>query len=129
MATSFAAAGASFWFNKTMSGEGTSVLVSSGAIAENDYGEMNPDDYVTTGSSYSRGIFSPLTEKERQLLPEGNRIDATYNLFLDTTASVDIANRVQISGTTNQYEVTQLFDLKAVGDANPYKKVRIVQLR
>lgn len=129
MATSFAAAGASFWYKKRLSDEGTVVLISSGNITENDYGEKIPGDFTVSGSYFTRSIFAQLTEKEREFLPEGNRQDAVYNIFVDTGSSLNIEDRIQISGTANQYEVVQLFDVNTLGDTNIYKKVRVVQLR
>lgn len=129
MATSFAAAAVSFWYNKKINDEGSVVLISSGNISENDYGEKIPGDFIVSGSYFSRGVFTQLTEKERQFLPEGNRQDAVYNIFLETGSTLNIEDRIQISGTINQYEVVQLFDVATLGDSQIYKKVRVVQLR
>lgn len=129
MATSFAASALPFWFNQKMKGEGTRILVQSGTIVANDYGEKNPDDFTLAGSYFSRAIFSPITEQERQLLPEGNRDDEIFNIMVQTGSTMALDFRIQISGTSIDFNVVQLLDTKIMGDTVLYKKVRGVKLR
>ena len=128
MPTSFAANALPFWFDKQVSSEGTCVLISSGTITANDYGEKNQENFSVTGSYFANAIFTPMKEREKQFLPEGNRRDSIYNLYVETGSFFEIDNRVQISGTTNQYEIMQVFDLPIMGNSTLWKKARIVQL-
>jgi hypothetical protein len=108
-------------FDDKLEQYGTDVLVFTASGAINEYG----DRAITyTGSAFDKAFLSSLTESDRQFLAEGERVDEMVNFYFDTSRTVNIGDKVGISGSTTTYEVDQLYNIPQIENTVIYKKAR-----
>ena len=87
---------------------GTSFLVTSGTLNYNSY---NDKTWVASvgGSKFTRGFQSFPTPEELSFLPEGIRRDnLVYFHFQGSGVPIGLEQRVQVSGSSQQFEVVRL---------------------
>ena len=107
---------------------GTKVLAFSSSGTYNDYGDKTTS---YTGSEYTDAILSYLTPDEKQILPEGERTDSIIKFLVKTTQATgcSIGDKINISGSANNYEVFSISDLPIIDNAIVYKQVVTRKMR
>jgi len=115
-------------YNDVLKQYGSNVLIFSGAkpTLDSDYGHVTGTTWG--GSYFSQGFLVPLTANERQFLPEGYRTDEVLSFLGKTNVYFAIGDQIQVSGTSDTYEIMQLTDLKMIEDSVVYKKMTVKKI-
>jgi len=113
-------------YNDIVQEHGTALIIYSGLRTyDADYGDVT---ITFPASGDAKGIFSYLKAKEIQFLPEGQRADNVMNLLVKTTEDIQLGYKVDISGTSESFEVVELGDVNIVDNSPIYKRARVKKL-
>ena len=113
-------------YNSKLDTYGTNFMVwTASGTEDEDYGE---DTITYIGSYYQRGMLQELKADERQYLPEGQRTDELMNIYLKTSGTVLVGDKITISGTSVSYEVQSILDDRLLGDTKVYKRARVKKI-